>query len=62
MSRFPYTRMSLAKIFANLTLLAIPRTETACLDVGFAFYDLLKARTYTIKVKGQEWKAEGGRE
>lgn len=63
MSRFPNTRFALARIFANLTLCALPRSETGCLDVGFAFYDLLKQRAYTIKIKGQDWKADdGGRE
>jgi len=61
MSRFPNTRMALARIFANLTICALPKSETACLDVAFGFYDLLQQRAHTIKVKGQQWKAEESR-
>lgn len=51
-SRFPITRMALARIFANLSICALPAYEKGCLDVGFAFVDLLHNRAKTIKDKG----------
>lgn len=57
MTRWPNTRMALARIFANLALCALPMEERACLDVGFSFADLLKHRAQTILAKGSRWKA-----
>lgn len=57
-TRFPNTRMALARLFANLAILAIPLSERYCLSVGFEFAGLLKERAHTIKVKGQHWKVE----
>jgi len=34
-------------------------SERYCLDVGFKYADLLRQRAYTIKIKGQDWKADG---
>lgn len=58
-TRFPVTRMAFARVFANLAILALPKEERACIDVGFGFADLLKYRTATIRAKGQDWKADG---
>jgi hypothetical protein len=55
---FPNTRMALARLFANLMILSLPRTERHCLSQAFDLADLLKARAQTIKIKGQYWKVD----
>ena len=49
MTRFPYARMALARIFANLAICALPSQERGALDAGFSFADLLKHRATTIR-------------
>lgn len=49
MTRFPMTRFAWARIFANLSILCIPKEERGCLDVGFVFADLLLHRFTQIK-------------
>lgn len=49
MTRFPYTRLAIARLFANLALVALPKEERGCLDLGFTFADLLKHRAFTIR-------------
>lgn len=58
MSRFPNTRMAFARIFANLSICALPASERGCLDVAFSYADLLHQRAHTIWTKGQNWKAD----
>jgi len=49
MSRFPVARMALARIFANLAIVALPRDELDCLNTAFYFADQLKARAVVVK-------------
>lgn len=49
MTRFPMTRFAWAQIFANLSILCIPKEESVCLDMGFTFVDVLKRRFTQIK-------------
>lgn len=58
MSRFPNTRMAFARLFANLSICALPATEKACIGVGFGYADLLLSRAHTISKKGQYWRVE----
>ncbi len=56
MTRFPNTRMALARLFANLAVCALPASETACRDVAIKLAWLTKIRANTIKIKGQHWR------
>ena len=61
-SRFPLTRMAIARVFANLTVCALPLSERACLEKAINLADHLYARAYTIKEKGQSWRSSDGDE
>ena len=50
--------MGLARLFANLSLVALPLNERGCLDVGFAYVDLLKHRSATIREKMENAAAD----
>lgn len=58
MTRFPLFRIGLARLFANLSLVALPLNERGCLDVGFAYVDLLKHRSATIREKMENAAAD----
>lgn len=49
MSRFPNTRLALARLFANLAICCLPMSERGCIDTGFAFADLLLHRATSVR-------------
>lgn len=59
MSRLPNTRFALARVFANLTIMALPKNERFCLDAAFSLADLLLNRAVTIRKMWQDWNASG---
>jgi len=52
------TRMALARLFAALSVIALPANESYLHDIGFRFLDDLKQRARTIRIKGKDWRAE----
>ncbi|MDM9619113.1 hypothetical protein [Rhizobium sp. S96] len=59
MSRFPNTRMAVARLLANMSICALPTSERVCIDVASYYSDLLRIRAQTIREKGQHWRFEG---
>lgn len=56
-TRFPHTRLSLARLFALLAIHCAPRSEWQAISLLFCAHDTLKARRDALRAL----KAQGGR-